>query len=404
MKTKLLMTLSLTGLLGMSAISHAGGIKYGATYNVGDPIPNGDCMEMMCEHGCVEEDGSFIGHCCPSSGADGESCNTDGISIDACCNSSFCIDGKCGCKKNSDCDEDLLCDKDNHTCICPKETILYTKTDNSLGCCNTNTHKLNDIENSKKKACCPIETPFWDAKRQKCVECLTDGDCVAPKICQSGTCVCPPEKPFWNATLKECVRCPYAEGDIVFEKTKTGSYTFNFSCDGMYLIKLRGACGGSWAASHNGGTNVGTTATGGAGGGFQMQKLYRKGENISLTLGEGGRAGGSEDRYGTAGAGTDTSIEGMVVCTSGQGGKVTAQNSGNGGAGGTCNVLAGKGTVYSGGKGSIGQGRHSKRYVIVPGGTSQIKNCSSSKAGWCGECYGRKGEDGYISIQYLGEE
>ncbi len=96
MKTKLLMTLSLTGLLGMSAISHAGGIKYGATYNVGDPIPNGDCMEMICEHGCVEEDGSFIGHCCPSSGAEGESCNTDGISVDACCQDGMaCENGVC---------------------------------------------------------------------------------------------------------------------------------------------------------------------------------------------------------------------------------------------------------------------------------------------------------------------
>ncbi len=129
MKKHLFLHLSFMGLMGLSTIAYGGWTKYGPNFKSGDPIPNGDCLEMMCEHGCVE-DTNGEGECCPGEG----NCRTlSGEDVDLCCE-----DGQ----------------------IC------------NIG------------------HCCPVETPKWDAEQQKCVECLVDEDCEGEATCDPITKTC----------------------------------------------------------------------------------------------------------------------------------------------------------------------------------------------------------------------
>ncbi len=179
MKTKLLMTLSLTGLLGMSAISHAGWIKYdGATYNVGDPIPNGDCLEMICEHGCVEEDGSFIGYCCPSDGANGHNCRVNNEFVGACCQSGLCINGYCeaiSCSAysgTSTSNTGGVAGKANDgitDCKCPSGQTWATCPEGPISC---------------TPKCCPADKPYLD-KEGNCSECVFHAQCPS-QVCSDG--------------------------------------------------------------------------------------------------------------------------------------------------------------------------------------------------------------------------
>ena len=183
MKKHLLLHLGIMGLMGLSTIAYGGWTKYGPEFKSGDPIPNGDCLEMMCEHGCVEDENGLNGTCCPNDGTNGSACT-----IGACCKSGSCINGKCGCEKDTDCPGEQVCL--SGVCVCSNEGTAYTKLDNTIGCCNSTTHVLNDIENSDKKVCCPAETPIWDAEQQKCVECLVDEDCEGEATCDPTTKTC----------------------------------------------------------------------------------------------------------------------------------------------------------------------------------------------------------------------
>ena len=48
-------------------------------------VPKGDCWEMMCQYGCVEnEEGP--GKCCPNVGNTGDSCTVaEGMDVAVCC-------------------------------------------------------------------------------------------------------------------------------------------------------------------------------------------------------------------------------------------------------------------------------------------------------------------------------
>lgn len=167
MKKHLFLHLSFMGLMGLSTIAYGGWTKYGPNFKSGDPIPNGDCLEMICEHGCVEDDtnGKYMGYCCPSNGQ----CRVEsGEDVALCCeNGTPCIQGMCGC---------------------PTGTTEYIGIGNIKACCNNTTHKLFKIEGTTSQACCLIGT-FWDATRQQCVECLTTSDCGEGQVCTSeGKC------------------------------------------------------------------------------------------------------------------------------------------------------------------------------------------------------------------------
>ena len=65
---------------------------------IGGKGPESDCLEMICEHGCVEKDNDF-GYCCPSAGEIGDSCKVNGEDVDLCCgDGKVCKNGKCESK------------------------------------------------------------------------------------------------------------------------------------------------------------------------------------------------------------------------------------------------------------------------------------------------------------------
>ena len=68
MKNKLLISFSAIALIGLSTVAYGGWSWFSKD---ADPsksrpsgaVPKGDCLEMMCEHGCVEKDGTYEGFC-----------------------------------------------------------------------------------------------------------------------------------------------------------------------------------------------------------------------------------------------------------------------------------------------------------------------------------------------------
>lgn len=76
--------------LGLSTASYGAWTKY---FEGDGHAPNGDCLEMICPFGCVEDDeNNFFGHCCPTAGRNGDACT-----IDLCCQSGMVCgtDKKC---------------------------------------------------------------------------------------------------------------------------------------------------------------------------------------------------------------------------------------------------------------------------------------------------------------------
>ncbi len=77
----------LSALMLTSSLVCAGWTRY---LDGGGTIPKGDCLEMFCEYGCMEDD-SGNGQCCPSDGSKGSNCN-----LNECCQEGLvCQNGKC---------------------------------------------------------------------------------------------------------------------------------------------------------------------------------------------------------------------------------------------------------------------------------------------------------------------
>ena len=104
MKSTLFISLSTIALVGVSVVTHAAMIKY----MDGDinHVPQGDCLEMMCDYGCVEDQGTFIGHCCPSAGSNNQACNPGGVNIGECCQQDKGLvcsaGGSCACTEGTE--------------------------------------------------------------------------------------------------------------------------------------------------------------------------------------------------------------------------------------------------------------------------------------------------------------
>ena len=117
MHSKLLTSFSVITLLGVSVASYASWIKYVE----GDgKVPNGDCLEMICANGCVEND-DFYGYCCPGNGL----CNVNGINVDECCQiDEFCDGGtcqsirQCTVEIGGQCNNTDKCCKNNYDKLC----------------------------------------------------------------------------------------------------------------------------------------------------------------------------------------------------------------------------------------------------------------------------------------------
>ncbi len=125
---KLLLSIGLLCLVGTAAVTYAtcqdsDGYK---CYLEDDysKSPQGDCLEMICEHGCVENS-EFEGHCCeaPKEGLDcREDVYKDGCLIEtkkSCGDKEYCdADGQCKEKKECTpaCNECQMCDFEKNQC------------------------------------------------------------------------------------------------------------------------------------------------------------------------------------------------------------------------------------------------------------------------------------------------
>ena len=118
MQVKWLCALSSISLIGLSSIAYASWTKYGPTYTPGGPIPKSDCLEMMCQYGCVEDDDSGTGYCC-SAGQLGDKC----------------WGGQC-------CQEGLVCSSDTGEGVCEHSSEECEGKAADFPCkkCNTSTN------------------------------------------------------------------------------------------------------------------------------------------------------------------------------------------------------------------------------------------------------------------------
>ena len=173
-KTPLLFSLLLS-----SSLVYAGWTTKGTDYK-------GDCLEMICEHGCVE-DSEGEGNCCPN----GTAFTNTGDSHPTYT--------PCKCPENQSWDTTLS------QCV---ECLTDANCDEGVSC------------NILTKVCCPAETPKWDSVQQKCVECLSDygsgeqNACSEEKpICDTSDYICKscaevdPLKLYWDENQKRCIQC-----------------------------------------------------------------------------------------------------------------------------------------------------------------------------------------------------
>lgn len=234
MKSKLFTSLGLVIFIGISAAAYGAIVKYTS----GDgKIPQGDCLEMMCQYGCAEEEGTFIGHCCPSAGSINQVCKSDGVSINECCQQDkglVCSNDKCACPADkpiwngSQCcfDVGCGCNVAKVNGCCPGVVDVgcgcgvpanYTGGAGAYctihACCDP---QYYCVEN-KCVRICPIDQT-WDAANQKCV-------CPSEKPMWNGqNCVpCPSDKPLWDGSA--CVECFYH---------RAGYYPVNQRCNDVY--------------------------------------------------------------------------------------------------------------------------------------------------------------------------
>ncbi len=254
MKKHLFIHLSFMGLMGLSTIAYGGSVwtKYGPEFKSGDPIPNGDCLEMMCQYGCVEDENGLNGTCCPNDGTNGSACT-----IGACCQSGSCINGKCGCEKDTDCEGEAYCDETSKTCIKSECAHLFQRHEkhaqgmgDDYGCClegdtlttaaNTPTKTRGYIlgGGTTQYGCCPTEramdgkccaqnnVPYKKDEKTavQCCNLLNGANLLVEKGDGYQAC-CGKNTPYFFAQANRCVQCTEDEHC----KTRSEDYICRFN-------------------------------------------------------------------------------------------------------------------------------------------------------------------------------
>ncbi len=250
MKKHLFLHLSFMGLMGLSTIVYGGSTPSYTKYVTGDgKIPNGDCLEMMCQYGCVEND-KGVGKCCSSAGKAWASCE-----VGLCCKSGICDNGKCGCETSADC-LDLHTYCSNGKCVPCNQAgtgVRPNKNAEHCGCPDGFAQKCGSVYTTMN---C-VNGASWT-----CVPgCFDHTDCPTDEYCScngancpasGGTCYnCPEGTHRAQDSVSECVPCSVCEQWDEKERKcvpscgenamcmQTPGYTFGFTgCGGDYCMAL----------------------------------------------------------------------------------------------------------------------------------------------------------------------
>ena len=126
--------------------------SYNAEQKTYNSIPTSSCLEMICEHGCVEDSNTGNAYCCPTGT---NPLNIGGEHPDY---------PLCKCPENQVWNGSAC---EIHS-ICSTGTVEYLNHQNTKACCDTTTHTLSVISGDTK-ACCPIDKPYWDEDSQSCL-------------------------------------------------------------------------------------------------------------------------------------------------------------------------------------------------------------------------------------------
>ena len=181
--TYALIGLSVITLFGVSTMAYGAWIKYGTKYTPGAPVPKGDCLEMLCPNGCVENsDTGYIAYCCPGGGSCRVGSGANIRDLNECCGEDeFCDAGTCKKKQ----------------CIVGTTTYNNGATVADCGLCQGGTVVRNSTVAPDCKSC--NETTWqWDnltdyVNKDSTSKCCIDGvraydntNCPDPNRCKVG--------------------------------------------------------------------------------------------------------------------------------------------------------------------------------------------------------------------------
>ncbi len=176
----------LTALMLSSSMVYAGWNRYEFDSTKGGykTPPEYSCLEMFCEHDCVENTETGEGECCPAP-VEGTSCVSDTKNEKGCI-----LSLKKTCPSNQYCNKNT--EKCEHVPSCPD----CQDFDRDLGKCvsvNGTFDACYNCVNGEKQLKDPTKRFVYN---DICVECLKDTDCYDNKICnlQSKTCLSESQK------------------------------------------------------------------------------------------------------------------------------------------------------------------------------------------------------------------
>jgi len=121
--------------------------------NVSNMQPKGDCLEMLCSNGCLEDDKGNANCCSAGNLGDkcwGGLCCQKGLVCSSATDEGTCVE----CVKNSDCEGGLICSSSNTCGNCPTGKTPYINSDGKKDCCNNATHKVFSIAGGTTQTCC----------------------------------------------------------------------------------------------------------------------------------------------------------------------------------------------------------------------------------------------------------